>query len=110
MRSLSKCNRLYSARKGIFSQNTFSIFRILKLLFEIPFKTQHHQFAFAQKDSAEISVRLVASIPVILIHAKMELPVHKLEVERMISNALASRVLLVGYVIEVFMINYYYLK
>lgn len=41
----------------------------------------------------------------IQIHAKMEQPVHKLEVAKMILNALVFRVTLDGFAIEVFIVH-----
>ena len=65
-------------------------------------KTQHHQFVFAQKDSVEISVRLVESILVIQIHARLERPAHKLEAGKMILSVHASLATLDVSAIEVF--------
>ena len=71
--------------------------------FETIQKTQHHQFVFAQKDSVEISVRLVGSILVIQIHVKMERPAHKLEAEKMTLSVPASLATLDVSAIAVFM-------
>ena len=88
MRSLSQCNRLYTTRKGFQPYNYefrfawhFSTFALKTLQ-----KTQHHQYVFARKDLVEISVRLVESILVIQIHARMGQLAHKLEVEKMTLN------------------------
>ena len=88
MRSLSKCNRLYTTRKGFQPDNykfrsawNFSTFALKTIQ-----KTQHHQYVFARKDLVEISVRLVESILAIQIHARMERPAHRLEAEKMTLN------------------------